>query len=165
MRRARCGDDSHGGFGRRSGETGWPEGQYRAPGRPHRSAPLTGTLICDADGLYDPRDFNDRMLLGHEGASSARLNCISCAPACAAGILSKARRGELIIPLPIGLAYDAAGDAGLDPDTSIQQALRHLFTTFAATGSAHAVVKTFNDAGLLFPRRHRKGPRKDIPGT
>src|SRR5437016_3430276 len=76
------------------------------------------------------------------------------------GILSKARRGELITPLPIGLAYDAAGHAGPDPDTSIQQAIRHLFTTFAATGSAHAVVKTFNDAGLLFPRRHRKGPRK-----
>src|SRR6266702_6215538 len=35
LRRARCGDDSHGGFGRRPGETGWPEGQYRAPGRPH----------------------------------------------------------------------------------------------------------------------------------
>ena len=25
---------------------------------------LSGTLICDEDGLYDPRDFNDRMLLG-----------------------------------------------------------------------------------------------------
>jgi hypothetical protein len=35
LRRARCGDDSHGGFGRRSGETGWPQGQHRAPGRPH----------------------------------------------------------------------------------------------------------------------------------
>jgi cell division septation protein DedD len=76
------------------------------------------------------------------------------------GILSKARRGELITPLPIGLAYDAAGPAGPDPDTSIQQAVTHLFTTFTATGSAHAVVKTFNDTGLLFPRRHRKGPRK-----
>jgi hypothetical protein len=76
------------------------------------------------------------------------------------GILSKARRGELITPLPIGLAYDAAGHAGPDPDTSIQQAVTHLFTTFAATGSAHAVVKTFSDARLLFPRRHRKGPRK-----
>ena len=74
------------------------------------------------------------------------------------GILSKARRDELITPLPIGLAYDAAGHAG--PDPSIHQAVTPLFTTFAASGSAHAVVKTFNDAGLLFPRRHRKGPRK-----
>ena len=42
LRRARCGDDSHGGFGRRSGETGWPEGQYRAPGRPHSCARCRG---------------------------------------------------------------------------------------------------------------------------
>ena len=46
------------------------------------------------------------------------------------GILSKARRGELITPLPIGLAYDAAGHVILDPDTAIQQArhapVRHL---------------------------------------
>ena len=120
---------------------------------------LGGTLICDEDGLYDPRDFNDRMLLGMKGQlSEAELHFLRSRMR--GGILSKARRGELITPLPIGLAYDAAGHAGPDPDTSIQQAVTHLFTTFAATGSAHAVVKTFNDAGLLFPRRHRKGPRK-----
>ena len=120
---------------------------------------LSGTLICDEDGLYDPRDYGDRMLLGMKGQlSEAELHFLRSRMR--GGILSKARRGELITPLPIGLAYDAAGHAGPDPDTSIQQAVTHLFTTFAATGSAHAVVKTFNDAGLLFPRRHRKGPRK-----
>jgi DNA invertase Pin-like site-specific DNA recombinase len=66
-------------------------------------------------------------------------------------ILSKARRGKLITPLPVGLAYDAAGHVGPDPDTSVQQAVTHLFTTFRAAGSACAVVKTFNDTGLLFP--------------
>ena len=124
---------------------------------------LSGTLICDEDGLYDPRGFNDRMLLGMKGQlSEAELHFLRSRMR--GGILSKARRGELITPLPIGLAYDAAGHARPDPDTSIQQAVTHLFTTFAATGSAHAVVKTFNDAGLLFPRRHRKGPRKGEPG-
>jgi recombinase/recombinase-like zinc beta ribbon protein len=48
----------------------------------------------------------------------------------------------------------------LDPDTAVQQALRHLFDTFAATGSAFACVKTFNEQGLSFPWRHHKGPRK-----
>ena len=76
------------------------------------------------------------------------------------GILSKARRGELIMPLPIGLVYDAAGHVILDPDTAIQGALRHLLATFEATGSATAVVKAFRAAGLTFPWRHRKGPRK-----
>ena len=64
------------------------------------------------------------------------------------------------MPLPIGLIYDAAGHVILDPDTAIQGALRHLFTTFEATGSATAVVKAFRAAGLTFPWRHHKGPRK-----
>ncbi len=62
--------------------------------------------------------------------------------------------------LPIGLVYDAAGHVILDPDTAIQGALRHLFTTFEAAGSATAVVKAFRAAGLSFPWRHHKGPRK-----
>ena len=76
------------------------------------------------------------------------------------GQLSRARRGELIMPLPVGLVYDGAGHVILDPDTAIQGALRHLFTTFEATGSATAVVKAFRAAGLTFPWRHKKGPRK-----
>ena len=62
--------------------------------------------------------------------------------------------------LPIGLAYDGAGHVILDPDTAIQGAVRHLFTTFEATGSATAVVKAFRAAGLSFPWQHQEGPRK-----
>jgi DNA invertase Pin-like site-specific DNA recombinase len=120
---------------------------------------LTGTLICDEDGLYDPRNFNDRLLLGLKGAlSEAELHFIRAR--LRGGQISKARRGELIMPLPIGLVYDAAGHVILDPDTAIQGALAHLFTTFEATGSATAVVKAFRAAGLTFPWRHQKGPRK-----
>ena len=120
---------------------------------------MTGTLICDEDGLYDPRNFNDRLLLGLKGAlSEAELHFIRAR--LRGGQLSKARRGELVMPLPIGLVYDAAGHVILDPDTAIQGALRHLFTTFEATGSATACVKAFRAAGLSFPWRHQKGPRK-----
>ena len=120
---------------------------------------MTGTLICDEDGLYDPRNFNDRLLLGLKGAlSEAELHFIRAR--LRGGIISKARRGELITPLPVGLAYDAAGHVTLDPDTAVQGALRRLFTTFEATGSASACVKAFNTAQLTFPWRHRAGPRK-----
>jgi DNA invertase Pin-like site-specific DNA recombinase len=120
---------------------------------------MTGTLICDEDGLYDPRDFNDRLVLGMKGQlSEYELHFIRAR--LRGGQLSKARRGELIMPLPVGLVYDAAGHVILDPDTAIQGALRHLFTTFEATGSATAVVKTFRADGLSFPWRHHKGPRK-----
>jgi DNA invertase Pin-like site-specific DNA recombinase len=120
---------------------------------------LTGTLICDEDGLYDPGEFNDRLLLGLKGTmSEAELHFIRAR--LQGGILSKARRGELQTPLPVGLVYDPAGTVALDPDRSVQHALGHLFATFQRTGSARAVVYAFNREDLRFPTRIRKGPRK-----
>lgn len=120
---------------------------------------ITGTLICDEDGLYDPRQFNDRLLLGMKGQmSEAELHFIKAR--LRGGVLSKARRGELQMPLPVGLVSDPSGHVVLDPDTAVQQALRHLFDTFTATGSATACVKAFRNTDLMFPWRHLKGPRK-----
>jgi len=81
------------------------------------------------------------------------------------GILSKARRGELQMPLPVGLVYDPAGNVVFDPDTSVQHALTHLFATFARTGSARAVVYEFTREGLLFPTKIRMGPQKRGAGV
>jgi Recombinase zinc beta ribbon domain/Recombinase len=120
---------------------------------------MTGTLICDEDGLYDPATSTAGSCSASKGPWP-KANCISSRPGCAAGVLSKARRGELITPLPVGLAYDAAGHVVLDPDTAVRGAVAHLFTTFEATGSATACVKAFRTAGLSFPWRHLKGPRK-----
>ena len=120
---------------------------------------MSGTLICDEDGLYDPTDFNDRLLLGLKGTmSEAELHFIRAR--LLGGQLSKARRGELQMPLPVGLVYDPAGKVVLDPDTGVQQAIRHVFTLFARTGSARATVQQFNADGLLFPVRVRTGARK-----
>jgi DNA invertase Pin-like site-specific DNA recombinase len=120
---------------------------------------MSATLICDEDGLYDPTDFNDRLLLGLKGTmSEAELHFIRAR--LIGGQLSKARRGELRMGLPVGLAYDPAGKVVLDPDTGVQQAIRHVFTLFARTGSARAVVQQFNADGLLFPVRVRTGARK-----
>jgi len=120
---------------------------------------LTGTLILDEDGLYDPCNFNDRLLLGLKGTmSEAELHLLKAR--LRGGVLSKARRGELIQRLPVGLVYDPSGRVVLDPDTGVQQAVRHLFATFAATGSAFAVVKAFTTQGLSFPRRLASGPNK-----
>jgi len=74
------------------------------------------------------------------------------------GILAKARRGELALPLPSGLVYDPAGQVVLDPDAGVRHALQHLFTTFTATGSARAVVKAFHAENLSFPMHHQTGP-------
>ena len=120
---------------------------------------MSATLICDEDGLYDPTDFNDRLLLGLKGTmSEAELHFIRAR--LIGGQLSKARRGELQMGLPVGLVYDPTGKVVLDPDTGVQQAIRHLFTLFARTGSARTTVQQFNAGGLLFPVRVRTGARK-----
>src|ERR687898_2198661 len=74
---------------------------------------LSGTLILDEDGLYDPSTFNDRLLLGLKGTmSEAELYVLRAR--LRGGIVNKARRGELEMRLPIGFIYDAEGRVRLD---------------------------------------------------
>ncbi len=120
---------------------------------------LTQTLILDEDGLYDPATFNDRLLLGLKGTmSEAELHVLKAR--LRGGILTKAQRGALKLPLPIGLAYRDDGQVILDPDEQIQAAVRLLFATFRRTGSATAVVRQFREQQLRFPRRVRTGPHR-----
>src|SRR5207253_6784325 len=117
---------------------------------------MTGTLILDEDGLYDPATFNDRLLLGLKGTmSEAELHVLRAR--LRGGIVNKARRGELEVPLPVGFVYDAAGRVGLDPDRQVQETIRAFFQTFRRTGSATATVKAFRDQQIAFPRRARYG--------
>jgi DNA invertase Pin-like site-specific DNA recombinase len=120
---------------------------------------LSNTLILDEDGLYDPCDFNDRLLLGLKGTmSEAELHILRAR--LQGGKDNKARRGELRMTLPIGLVYDPQGHVTLDPDQHVQQALHMLFKTFQRTGSATAVVRFFREQRLLFPYRVHCGARK-----
>ncbi len=120
---------------------------------------LTDTLILDEDGVYNPSDFNDRLLLGLKGTmSEAELHLMRAR--LRGGILNQARRGALQTPLPVGLVYDPDGNVVLDPDGQVQRSFEHLFETFERTGSASATVKHFREQGLRFPRRPRFGPHK-----
>jgi DNA invertase Pin-like site-specific DNA recombinase len=120
---------------------------------------LSDTLILDEDGLYDCNEFNDRLLLGLKGTlSEAELHFLRAR--LRGGILNKARRGELVTPLPVGLVYDQAQHVRLDPDQQVQQAVRLLFETFQRIGSAHATTVHFRREGLRFPRRLRTRARK-----
>jgi DNA invertase Pin-like site-specific DNA recombinase len=120
---------------------------------------LTDTLILDEDGLYDPSHFNDRLLLGLKGTmSEAELHVLRAR--LRGGIESKARRGELKSPLPIGLVYDDQDHVTLAPDRQVQGAIREFFKTFEETGSAMATVKHFRKQGWQFPRQLRGGARK-----
>jgi DNA invertase Pin-like site-specific DNA recombinase len=103
---------------------------------------LTATLILDEDGVYDPAEFNDRLLLGLKGTmSEAELHILKARMR--GGQLNKARRGELEMCPPVGLIYRTDGTIGLDPDAQVQSAIRLVFETFERTGSAIRTVRFF----------------------
>jgi DNA invertase Pin-like site-specific DNA recombinase len=117
---------------------------------------ITETLILDEEGLYDPQHFNDRLLLGLKGTmSEAELHMIRAR--LQGAILTKARRGELRTPLPIGFAYDDEGAVVLDPDQQIRETIHTFFRTFRRVGSALGTVKEFRRQGIAFPRYKGQG--------
>jgi len=118
---------------------------------------LSGTLILDEDGVYDPAHYNDRLLLGLKGTmSEAELHILRAR--LQGGLLNQARRGALKLRLPTGFVYDALDRVVLDPDKEVQESFRLFFKTFARTGTAHATVKYWRDHELRFPRRVHTGP-------
>src|SRR5215813_7141093 len=119
---------------------------------------LTETLVIDEEGIYDPGQYNDRLLLGFRGTmSEAELHWLHCR--LVGGKLEKAQQGTLRFRLPVGLVYDGAGQIELDPDEEIQHAVRQVFEIFDATKSALAVVKYFARHQLRFPTRLWGGAR------
>jgi DNA invertase Pin-like site-specific DNA recombinase len=113
-------------------------------------ARLTSTLVIDNDGVYDLSDINDRLLLGLKSQmSEAELHWLTSRMNEAKK--AAARRGELRVPLPVGLAYDDDGSIGIDPDEEVAAAVRDVFAAFAQTGSAYGAAGAF--AGRRFPRR------------
>lgn len=117
---------------------------------------LFDTLVADADGVYHPRDFNDRLLLGLKGTlSEAELHSLRLR--LDAGRLSKAKRGALVQHLPTGLVRTPEGEICLDPDTSIQARIGLIFRKFLELGSAQKVLRWFVRNRLQLPRRQTSG--------
>jgi DNA invertase Pin-like site-specific DNA recombinase len=113
---------------------------------------LSGALLADADGIYDPVDYNDRLLLGLKGTmSEAELHLPEAADA---------GRGELAIALPTGYVRRPSGEAALDPDEQAQAVVRLIFAKFAELGTLHAVLRWLVDHGVELGMRLRCGPDK-----
>jgi len=123
---------------------------------------LSSTFI-DEDGVYDPRHFNDRLLLGLKGTmSEAELHFLRSR--LWGGKLNKAQKGELVFCLPVGLVYNPTQDIILDPNQQTQQAFFTLFQKFQDLESAWKIVAFFQAHKLLFPSRKSSGAM-DSPTT
>lgn len=118
---------------------------------------ISGTLLGDVDGVYDPADFNDRLLLGLKGTmAEAELHLIK--QRMQAGRLNKARRGDLAMPLPVGYVRRPSGEVVLDPDEQVRTVVRLIFDKFTELSTTHAVLRYLVDHGIQVGVRLRTGP-------
>ena len=122
---------------------------------------LSETLILDEDGLDNPKDYNDRLLLGLKGTmSEAELHMLRARMR--GGLLAKARRGELRIPLPVGLVYDPLNRVVLHPDAQVRDTLHLFYRTFFRTRAACATVRYFSEHNILFPTSARSNTPTEV---
>lgn len=120
---------------------------------------LTNTVIIDEDGVYDPVDPNDRLLLGVKG-SIAEMELHYIRARMQGGLMNKVMRGELRIRLPVGYIYDPLDRIVFDPSKDIKDAVCKFFRTFRVQGSIYGTVSYFQKHSLKFPVRHHFGEKK-----
>jgi DNA invertase Pin-like site-specific DNA recombinase len=113
---------------------------------------LTGTLIADADGIYDPSSFNDRLLLGLKGTmSEAELHMLKSRML--QGLYHKAKKGELRFHLPVGYQFDQDGRIIKSLDEQVTHIIELTFRKFFEIASINGVLKYLLDNDLMFPRK------------
>ena len=117
---------------------------------------MVETLIADADGVYDPRQYNDRLLLGLRGMlSEAELHLLRLR--LDAGRLRQVERGAYRQQLPTGLVRLQDGRVVKDPDLQVQHVVELVFARFAALGTVHRVLRSLHADGIRLPRRQIGG--------
>jgi DNA invertase Pin-like site-specific DNA recombinase len=116
------------------------------------------TLIADADGVYDPQTYNDRLLLGLKGTmSEAELHILK--QRMLEGKRAKARRGELKLRLPMGYHRDLSGAVIKDPDAQARGVIETIYTQFERCGTIHGVLRYLVAHQLALPYRPISGPQ------
>jgi DNA invertase Pin-like site-specific DNA recombinase len=119
---------------------------------------VTQTLLADETAVYDPRDPNDRLLLGVKGTIS-EAEIFTLKTRLHEGRWNKARRGELARSLPIGYVRSESGPVIKDPDRQVQSRLAYIFRLFARRKVAHQVLEQLVREKLKVPAKIWGGPR------
>lgn len=117
---------------------------------------IYGTLIADEDGVFDPQDPNDRLVLGLKGILS-EMELHTMKVRLERARLRKAKRGELFHHVPVGFVLDEAGLPQLDPDASARHVMKMFFDRFDALGSANALFHHLAAHRISLPFRDRGG--------
>ena len=118
-----------------------------------------GTLLADQDGIYDPNDANDRLLLGLKGTMS-EVELATMRNRLERGKLHKAQRGDLILEVPCGYLKLPTGDVILDPDEQVRAIVQLIFDKFAELGSFGKVYRYLARHKICAGIRVHQGPRR-----
>jgi DNA invertase Pin-like site-specific DNA recombinase len=117
---------------------------------------LVEARVIDLEGIYNPCRPNDRLLLGMKGSiSEFELGVLRSRMLDA--VKSKARRGELRLPVPFGYIWHREVGLGLDPDLRLQEVIRAIFARFRDLGSARQVLLSMTADQVHFPRPSDEG--------
>jgi DNA invertase Pin-like site-specific DNA recombinase len=119
---------------------------------------IFSTLLADQDGVYDPRDSNDRLLLGLKGTMS-EFELVTMRHRLQGGRRNKAERAELFISVPFGYLKLPAGEVVLDPDEQVRAVVTLIFDKFAELGSLSKVFRYLIRNDIRLGMRVRTGPR------
>ncbi|HEY6923253.1 MAG TPA: recombinase family protein, partial [Steroidobacteraceae bacterium] len=124
-----------------------------------RSCGLFQALLGDYDGVYDPTDFNDRLVLGLKGImSEAELHFLHARMY--EGRQNKARRGELFNHAPVGYVREPGRGLALDPDEQARNVVQLIFDQFDRQGSLHGLLRYLVHHGIRLPVRPHFGPNR-----
>jgi DNA invertase Pin-like site-specific DNA recombinase len=114
------------------------------------------TLLGDTDGLYDPSQYNDRLLLGLKGTmSEAELHILK--NRLLQGMWNKAERGEVLNHPPLGYVRTISGEFVIDPDEQVQLVIRLLFEQFQRRGSVNGLLRWLVRHDVKLPVRPHFG--------
>jgi DNA invertase Pin-like site-specific DNA recombinase len=111
---------------------------------------LTGTLLIDEDGVYDPRLVNDRLLLGLKG-SLAEFELGLLRQRAQAARKQKVEKGFVLWEVPVGYVRTESAALEMSPDRQVQEALRGAFAKFRELGSARQVLLWYHDEQIALP--------------
>lgn len=120
---------------------------------------MFGVLLADQDGIYDPTDSNDRLLLGLKGTMS-EFELVTMRNRLERGRLHKAERGELFLRLPIGYVKLPSGEIVKEPDEQARAVVQLIFDRFEEIGSVYGVLHYLVRHGIQVGLRPQSGPQR-----
>jgi DNA invertase Pin-like site-specific DNA recombinase len=116
-------------------------------------------LLADQDGLYDPTDHNDRLLLGLTGImSEAELHLLRSRMR--QGLLNKVRRGEVFMGPSVGYVRSPDGGFEFDSDEQVRTVVRMVFDQFERLGTIRKVLRYLLTNDIRVGIRPHAGPNR-----